>query len=154
MECHLVTVLIVTWNRKNDVLETIRSVYDQKLIPTLRSSWSTTVRPMAQWKHSARPVPRSVSSRSTRNTGAASGRNVGIAVAQGDIIFCLDSDASSGNETWRTSVERFQADPKVGIINSKIVNAYTREIDHTAGWAYAEGDKADQDRRIPQLQFF
>lgn len=152
MDTPLVTVLIVTWNRKEDTLETIRSVREQsyqnlEIIVVDNGSTDRTAEAIRQ----ACPEVRLVAL--DRNMGAASGRNAGIAVANGDIIFCLDSDASPGSETLRNIVRRFQPDPKLGVINSKIVNAYTQEIDYTAGWAYTERDKADQDSEFLSFSF-
>jgi glycosyltransferase involved in cell wall biosynthesis len=152
MELPLISVLIITWNRRNDVLETLQSVYEQayrnfEIIVVDNGSTDGTAEAIRQ----AYPKVRLVAL--DRNTGAASGRNAGIVTVQGDIVFCLDSDASAGHDTMTNLVRRFQADPKLGVINSKIVNAYTRKIDHTAGWVYTERDKADQDREFLSFSF-
>jgi len=152
MEFPLVTVLIITWNRKQDILETIGSIYKQayrnfEIIVVDNGSTDGTVEAIRQ----AYPEVRLIAL--DRNMGTTSGRNAGIIVARGDIVFCLDSDASPGHDTMTNLVRRFQADPLVGVINSKIVNAYTREIDRTAGWAYTERDKADQDQEFLSFSF-
>jgi GT2 family glycosyltransferase len=152
MEFTLVTVLILTWNRRNDVLETVQSIYEQayrnfEIIVVDNGSTDGTVDAVRQ----AYPQVRLVAL--DRNMGVAKGRNAGIVAARGDIVFCLDSDASPGHDSMTNLVRRFQADPKLGVINSKIVNAYTREIDHTAGWSYTERDKADQDREFLSFTF-
>jgi len=143
MDPPLVSVVIITWNRKEDVLETIQSVYDQayqnfEIVVVDNASTDGTVEALRQ----AYPAVRLVAL--DRNLGVA-GRNAGIVVARGDIIFCLDSDASPGHDTLTNIVRKFQAEPEVGVINSKIVNAYTKELDPTAGWVYTEKVKADQD---------
>ena len=152
MNSLLVSVLIITWNRKEDILETIRSIYEQayrnfEIVVVDNGSIDGTVEAIRQ----AFPEVRLVALE--RNMGTTSGRNAGIIVAQGDIVFCLDSDATPERDTITNLVHRFQADPLVGVINSKIVNAYTREIDHTAGWAYTERNKADQDREFLSFSF-
>jgi hypothetical protein len=152
MKLPLISVLIITWNRKEDTLETIRSTYEQayrnfEIIVVDNGSTDGTVEAIRQ----AYPEVRLVAL--DQNMGVASGRNAGIVAARGDIVFCLDSDASPGHGTMTNLVHRFQVDPKLGVINSKIVNAYTREIDRTAGWAYTERNKADQDREFLSFSF-
>ena len=85
-----------------------------------------------------------------RNTGATAGRNAGIAVAKGEIIFILDSDASLGRETLGRIVEKFAAEPALGVVACKILNASTGRLDPNT-WIYTERDKADQDLDFSQL---
>jgi GT2 family glycosyltransferase len=125
MEFPLVTILIITWNRKKDILEAVKSIYEQanqnfEIIVVDNGSNDGTVGTL---RH-AYPDVKIVSL--DRNMGVSVGRNAGIAIAQGDIIFCLDSDASLGCDTLNNLVRKFQAEPRVGVINSKIVNAYVR----------------------------
>jgi GT2 family glycosyltransferase len=140
----LVSVLVVTWNRREDTLETIRSVYEQayqnfETVLVDNGSTDGTVDAVRQTYPEVRVVTLD------RNIGISSGRNAGIVVARGDIIFCLDSDASLGHDTLTNLVRKFQAEPEVGVINSKIVNAYTKELDGGPGWVYTEKQKANQD---------
>jgi GT2 family glycosyltransferase len=151
MEAPLVSVIIITWNRREDVLETIQSIYDQayrnfEVIVVDNGSTDGTVEALRR----AYPAVRVLAL--GRNTGVG-GRNAGIRSARGDIIFCLDSDASLSHDTLTQIVRKLQARPDVGIINSKIVNAYTRELDRTAGWVYTEKDKADQDVEFLSYNF-
>jgi N-acetylglucosaminyl-diphospho-decaprenol L-rhamnosyltransferase len=152
MEISLVTILIITWNRKEDILETIASIYKQayrnfEILVVDNGSTDGTLDAIRQ----AYPEVRLVAL--DHNMGTASGRNAGIVAARGEIVFCLDSDASPAPKALTNIVCRFQDDPKLGVINSKIVNAYTKEIDHTAGWVYTERNKADQDREFPSFSF-
>jgi GT2 family glycosyltransferase len=152
METPLVSVLIVTWNRKEDVLETIRSVYDQdyrnfEIVVVDNGSKDGTVEAM----HQAYPRVKLVAL--DKNVGISIGRNAGIAVSSGDIIFCLDSDASPGNNSLTNIVHIFQTDPEIGVINSKIVNVFTEEIDGGPGWAYSEKQKANQDQEFFSWSF-
>jgi glycosyltransferase involved in cell wall biosynthesis len=152
MDIPLVSVLIVTWNRKEDVLETVRSVYEQEyrnfeIVVVDNGSSDGTVENVRQ----VFPVVKVVAL--DRNMGISSGRNAGIRVARGDIIFCLDSDASLAPDTLTNLVLRFQAEPELGVINSKIINAYTRELDRGPGWVYTEKHKANQDVEFPSWNF-
>lgn len=152
MELPLVSVVVVTWNRKEDVLEAVQSVYDQayrnfEIVIVDNGSTDGTLEAIRQ----AFPAVRLVAL--DRNTGISSGRNAGIAAARGDIIFCLDSDASPGHDTVTNLVRKFQAEPEVGVINTKVVNAYTKELDGGLGWVYAEKQKANQDSEFLSCTF-
>jgi hypothetical protein len=148
----LVSVLIVTWNRKDDVLETIRSIYDQdyrsfEIVVVDNGSKDGTVEAV---RH-AYPEVRLIAL--DRNVGVSAGRNAGIAAVRGDIIFCLDSDASVDRDTLTNLVQKFNAEPQVGIINSKIVNASTGQLDGGPGWAYAEKHRVNQDMEFLSWSF-
>jgi len=152
MDFPLVTVLIVTWNRKEDVLQTIQSVYDQaytsfEIVVVDNGSTDGTVEEL----HRLYPAVKVAAL--DKNLGISAGRNAGIAVARGEIIFCLDSDASPGPDTLMNLVHKFQAEPEVGVINSKIVNAYTNELDGGPGWVYSEKQKAKQDTEFLSWSF-
>jgi GT2 family glycosyltransferase len=152
MENPLVSVLIVTWNRKKDVLETVQSVYEQayqnfEIIVVDNGSNDGTINDL----HIIWPEVRIVAL--DRNIGISAGRNAGIEVACGEIIFCLDSDASLDHNALTNLVLRFQADPDIGVINSKIVNAYTKELDGGPGWAYSEEQKASQNMEFLSWSF-
>ena len=143
METPLISVLVVTWNRKKDVLETVQSIYEQmyknfEIIVVDNGSDDGTLDALYEFWPDVRVVALN------RNLGISAGRNAGIEIARGDIIFCLDSDASLDQSALTNLVRRFQANSDVGVINSKIVNAFTKELDGGPGWAYSEEQKANQ----------
>lgn len=144
MSLPLVSVIIVTWNRKDDVLETVGSVYCQdytnvEVVVVDNGSTDNTVGAV----HAAYPAITTIALE--RNLGASAGRNPGIVAARGEIIFLLDSDASLAQDTLTRIVGKFQEAPEVGVIACKIVNATTKQIDRHAGWVFSEKDRADQD---------
>jgi GT2 family glycosyltransferase len=148
----LVSVVVVTWNRKADVLETIQSIHEQsyrnvEIIVVDNASTDGTVESLKQKHPEIRVIPLQ------HNLGASAGRNPGISAAQGEIILLLDSDASLGKDTIQNAVRKFQSKPDVGVIACKVVNASTKEIDRTAGWIFSEKDKIDQDREFLSFSF-
>lgn len=148
----LVSVVIVTWNRRRDILETIKSVFDQsysnfEIIVVDNASTDDTVTAVCQCYPSVKVIALPC------NTGASGGRNPGIAAARGETIFILDSDASLARDTLRTVVSNFQAEPQVGAIACKVVNAQTKELDRHAGWFFSEKDKVDQDKEFLSYRF-
>jgi GT2 family glycosyltransferase len=152
MEDPLVSILIVTWNRKEDILETIQLIYDQvyqnfEIIVVDNGSTDGTVEALRDTYPEVKLIV------FDRNKGICSGRNAGITSARGDIFFCLDSDASPDRDTLTNVVDRFKIEPEIGVINSKILNAYTNKIDLKSGWVYTEKDKADQDKEFLSYSF-
>jgi GT2 family glycosyltransferase len=148
----LISVLIVTWNRRDDVLATIRSVVAQRyphveIVVVDNGSTDGTVEAIRAVYPDVKLVPLD------RNRGIAAGRNAGIPACTGEIIFCLDSDASPHPDALGTVARKFQDDPALGAINSKIVNATTGQQDRIAGWVYSEADRADQDREFLSYSF-
>ncbi len=147
-----VSIVIITWNRKKDILETVQAVYDQdykefEIIVVDNGSNDDTVEAVAQTYPDVKLVALD------RNMGVSYARNAGIAVAQGEIIVCLDSDASPSNNMFDNIVRKFQLEPKLGVINSKIVNAFTGQIDNIAGWSYSENDLKFQDTEFLSFSF-
>ena len=137
----LVSVVIATWNRKQDVLETIRAVYGQEyphfeIIVADNASADGTVDEI----RASFPDVKLVCL--PQNRGASGGRNAGIELARGKYILCLDSDASPERGTLRAIVRCFEGDASIGVVNSKVLNAATHDFDPTAGWAYSEKQKS------------
>ncbi len=144
----LISVLVVTWNRKADVLATVESIRRQPYSPieTIvvdNGSTDGTVEAL-------RTCPEVRLVALDRNLGAAGGRNLGIEAARGDIIFLLDSDASLEADTLAAVERRFAAEPALGIIGCRIINAVTGELD---GWIYPEEDKDSADREFASYSF-
>jgi GT2 family glycosyltransferase len=143
MEDILVSVVILTWERKDDVLTAVQSVYDQdyhniEIIVVDNASTDGTVEAL----RTAFPAIRLIVL--DRNMGAAAGRNPGIHAAKGEIIFLLDSDAALGHNTLSKIVLKFRDSLEVGVLACKFLNISTQDLDPTT-WIFAEKDKADQD---------
>ena len=142
----LVSIIIITWNRKTEVLETVHSVYAQsyrnfEMIVVDNGSTDGTAAALCNEFPAVHMIEL------TQNQGV-SARNLGIKVAQGEIVFCLDSDASLGRDTLRNIVDRLEQDREIGVINSKILNASTQKPDQNAGWAYSEKQRAKSDQEF------
>jgi len=148
----MISVVVITWNRKADILETVQAVYDQdykdfEIIVVDNGSEDGSVEALSQ----AYPQVKLIALDS--NLGVTRARNVGIKVAKGDLLLFLDSDASPVHDTLSNLAKKFQAEPRLGVVNSKIVNAYTMEIDNTAGWVYTEKDKDSQNIEFLSFSF-
>lgn len=148
----IISIVIITWNRKKDVLETIQAVYDQafkefEIIVVDNGSKDGTVESIKQAYPQVKLVPLDC------NMGVSHARNAGIAIADGEIIVCLDSDASPSENMLGNIVNKFQLNPNLGVINSKIVNAFTGQIDNIAGWSYSENDLKFQNTEFLSFSF-
>lgn len=148
----LVSVVIVTWNRRADVLQAVQSIRNQGYRPTEvivvdNASTDGTVAALEL----AYPEVRIIALE--RNLGASGGRNPGMRAAQGEIVCLLDSDASLGHDTLAQAVSRLEAAPDVGVVACKVVNASTGELDPRAGWIYSEQDKVDQNSEFLSYSF-
>jgi GT2 family glycosyltransferase len=152
LELPLVTILIITWNRKKDILETVQSIYDQayknfEIIVVDNGSTDGTVDALCHLYPDVKIVPLA------QNMGVSVGRNAGIAIAQGEIIFCLDSDASLGRDTLNHLVNKFQIEPDVGVINGKIVNVHSLDHNRGPGWSYSEDTKTYENQEFLSWSF-
>jgi hypothetical protein len=151
MEYPLVSVLILTWNRKDDVLAAVQSVYAQayqsfEIIVIDSASTDGTVEALRK----AFPAIRLIIL--DRNMGASAGRNPGIVAAKGEIIFLLDSDATLDHDTLSNIVLKFRGVPEAGVLSCKILYAGTQELNPDA-WIFAEKKKADQDVEFLSFSF-
>lgn len=150
MDSTLVSIVIASWNRKDDVLETLPSIYDQdyphyEIIVVDNGSTDNTVEALREQYPDVVLVPL------TENLGATGGRNAGIAVAKGDIIFFLDSDCSMQHDTLTNVVRKFESDPKVGILGCKVLNYFTGQIDGATGWAFTSS--VDENTEFESFSF-
>ncbi len=147
-----ISVIIITWNRKDDVLKTIQDIYDQPfkdfeiIVVDNGSKDGTTAEISVRF-----PQVKLIGL--DQNTGVSHARNEGFNIAIGKLLVCLDSDASPASHMFSNLIKRFQMDPKIGVINSKIVNAYTKQIDNIAGWSYSKNDLEFQDTEFLSFSF-
>ncbi|MCL0096020.1 glycosyltransferase family 2 protein [Thermodesulfovibrionales bacterium] len=116
----LISVAIVTWNRRQYVLRAIESVFKQpyrpiEVVVVDSASSDGTVEAIEE----AYPEVRVI--RLHRNMGCPEGRNVALANCAGEIIFSLDDDAWLIPTTLNLCVERFRQEPSLGLIACQIL---------------------------------
>lgn len=115
----LVSVLIVTWNRREDVGRSIRSALEQtyprvELVVVDNGSSDGTADAVAAAFPSAQVV------RLPANVGCPSGRNAGFVHCQGDYVYQLDDDGWLDPDAVRRAVMRAEADGRIGLVMSQI----------------------------------
>ena len=126
MENPLVSIIILTWNRRQYVLKAIDSVVKQSYRPLeiiLVDSASTdgTVQAVRESYPEVRII------RLHRNLGIVEGRNIALANCRGDIIFSLDNDAWIWPSTLSLCVGRLLKEKELGIIACRIIEPGTEQ---------------------------
>ena len=147
----LVSVIIVTWNRKDDMVETLESLQKQtyqnlEVVIVDNGSTDDTV----QFIKSKYPDYKLICLSS--NVGCEEGFNVGIVNATGSILIFLDSDAFFEDEGIHKIVNKFNENQSLGIIDPRIYNYFSNSIqnepnnwpkDHTMFTGCAAGFKKE-----------
>ncbi len=119
-----VSVVIITRNRCQSVVECIESVLSQdypeiEILVIDNASSDDTCITIATRYPNIRLLPQPT------NTGVPGGRNIGIREARGDICICIDDDAIFlNNASIATIVPHFRADRKLAALALRIVDQY------------------------------
>jgi GT2 family glycosyltransferase len=115
-----ISVAILTWNRKEQVLRAIRSAFEQSYPPH-----EVVVVDSASTDGSAEAISREFPTvriiRLHRNLGCPEGRNIALANCVGDVIFSLDDDGWLAPDTLEVCVRTFRSDERIGIVGCRIV---------------------------------
>lgn len=116
----LVSVCILTWNRRDHLIKAVESVLNQPYSPVeivVVDSASTdgTDELMASRYPDLKYI------RLHRNAGCPEGRNIALANCSGEIIYALDDDGWVANDTLHVCVDRMERFPRVGVVGSKIL---------------------------------
>lgn len=116
----LVTIAILTWNRRTEVERAVRSALAQTyktievLVVDSASSDGTADALETQF-----PDVKVV--RLHRNLGCPEGRNIAFANSKGAYIFCLDDDGWLPPETIERCIEVFRRDATIGVVTCQIL---------------------------------
>ena len=136
-----VSVIILSYNRRDDLRESLRSIGDQDYEPleTIVFDNGSTDGSVDMVKAQF-PLVRLIESH--ENLGACTGRNRAFEAARGDFIFQMDNDATiSPRGAVRTMVNRFAAEADLGVIFTRIEDAATGCVYRPGyGAAYLDGD--------------
>ena len=143
-----VSVIIVNWNRLDDVLMNLRYLRkldypDVEVIVVDNGSTDGS----AQWLRHVLGV-RLIAL--DHNDGPSVGRNLGMQAATGKYVLFLDSDAVLAKRGLRALVNRMEGDDTIGAAGCRIYNWHTRMIDQ---WIYAEPYHSHGDRSFDTYSF-
>ena len=118
----VVSVLILTWNRKADLARAIRSVEQQtfqdiEIIVVDSASTDGTPEMLAE------EFPQVQCIRLPYNMGVTGGRNMGIAGCSAELIYFLDDDAIFADEfVLEHIVEKFQQQPDMWALVCRLLD--------------------------------
>jgi GT2 family glycosyltransferase len=148
MDYPLISVIIVNWNRIDNILSSIRRLLRLKAI-----RFEIIVVDNGSTDGSAEVLARIdgiTLIQLPENLGPATARNLAIDSARGRYLFFLDSDASITGRSLRRLADRMSQDPSIGVIGCRIVNHSTQEIDQ---WIYAESVRSHSRREFDTYSF-
>ena len=133
----LVSVAILTWNRRQHVTKAIDSVLAQdyrpiEIVVVDSASSDGTADFVAQRYPEVKVI------RLHRNLGCPEGRNIALVNCSGDFIFALDDDGWLASNALSVCVDRFRRYPSAGVVdcrimapNEKVEKADSDEWHHT-----------------------
>ena len=118
-ETPLVSILIVTWNRKVDLVRSIKSALAQnypatEVVIVDNASQDGTADMVA------RDFPQVRLIRSHRNLGCPSGRNLGFVNCRGRYVYLLDDDGWLKEDAIARAVARAESDDAIGVVMSRV----------------------------------
>lgn len=132
-----VDVILLSWNRQDDTIQTIENILEQRgVLPLIwivdqgsDQACLEAIRDIA--KH-----PQVSLYEAGRNLGIAGGRNQAMKMGEAAFIFSIDNDAVFNEpDTLFRIVQRFQSQPQLGAIGCRIINYYTGQYDRLS-WVY------------------
>lgn len=131
-------VIILSWNRPDDVADAIASALDQvevsrRILVVDQGSEPQNIVRLEQLIEAKADVELK---KLGQNTGVAGGRNIATAMGNGRYVIALDSDAVFGDPaTLARAVHHLDANPDLAAIGFRIENYFTGKNDDTS-WDY------------------
>lgn len=131
-------VIILSWNRPDDVADAIASALDQVEVSRriLVVDQGSEPQNIVRLEQLIDAKPDVELKKLGQNTGVAGGRNIATAMGNGRYVIALDSDAVFGDPaTLARAVRHLDANPDLAAIGFRIENYFTGENDDTS-WDY------------------
>lgn len=128
-----ISVVIVNWNRRDDVADCVKSLGAQEEVPfeiiVVDNGSTDGSIELLERLEQVRLLVMGI------NVGPAKARNVGAHRARGEYLLFLDSDAFLENDALQKLAERMDRESDVGIIGCRILNYHDGKIDQ---WIYPD----------------
>ena len=123
----LVSIIIVTWNRKDDILDALDAIKRQtysnlEVVVVDNGSTDGTVKEIRRLYKDYKLICL------PSNVGCEEGFNVGIINSTGSILIYLDSDAFFEDDGISKIVDKFNNDSSLGIVDPRIYNFFSKSI--------------------------
>jgi GT2 family glycosyltransferase len=155
MQLHDVDVILLSWNRSQMTSETVQSLLEQEGVNLKIWIVDQGSRPeeLKRLKDATHDYKNIHIEELTHNIGVPAGRNVGTWLGTAPYTVSIDNDAVFESSTaLKQVVERFEQNPKVGIIGFRIKNFYTGQDDELS-WVYPKSLKAIKDQSFGTTRF-
>lgn len=115
----IVSIIVVTWNRKNDVIRCISSIKENdysnyEILVVDNASTDGTIDAIKN------TFPDVVLVANNKNLMAAGGRNVGINIAKGEYLLFIDSDNVIDKQMISELTKVLSSDKKIGMVGPKM----------------------------------
>jgi len=126
-KCPLVSIVIVNWNRKDDLKECLESIRKQtytniEIIVVDNHSTDGTIEMIRKEFPEVKLIVMPDSS-----YGACETFNIGFANATGEYVVIMDNDALLEKDWIEKSVKEFENDEALGCVAGRVLNYYTKE---------------------------
>ena len=123
----LVSIIIVNWNRCEDVIETLENIQNLlyknvEIIVVDNGSTDNSLKVLKNYEPHIRLLALPM------NTGCEDGNNVGILNAKGEVLLFIDSDAGIEADGISKLLESFNEDDSVGIVEPKIIRPSDNKV--------------------------
>ncbi len=133
-----VDVVLLSWNRVDSLLETIKNISNQ--VNILVEMWiidqGSEPDQLKALKDGLFNFPTAHLIENTQNTGVPAGRNQGMKLGNADYIICLDNDAIFESEhAIEKAVTKLQQEPDTAILGFKVNNYFSRQLE-LSSWVY------------------
>lgn len=159
MKNKLVSVIIVTYNRKKDLIECIDSYYKSSYQPIEIIVLDNASDPAVK-TYLLRKYPKVKIITSQQNLGAAEGRNRGLDSSKGDFVIFSDDDAYAEKDMVKNLVSVFEKNPQAGIVqplvydreNKQMLQGAGHDINLTTGRIWAAGVKVKDEGQYDGLR--
>jgi len=128
MHQNKVSIITVSFNRKNDLLDLLDRLKDQKytnfeIIVVDNASTDGTVEEVRKNSPLVKIIPLQ------ENLGLYAGLNIGIEKARGDLIVIIDHDCVPANKYFLSKIiKKFSQNPNLDVLACCIKNYYTKKI--------------------------
>ena len=139
-DSQLFSVVILSWNRKDDTLPAIQSVFSQsnctdslECVIVDQGSTDGSVEDIERFKDQNQNYNIKLI-KLQKNLGVPGGRNVGIQNASGKILVFLDNDAEIDKNALDLIKKIFEKEPR-SILSFQAINFYTNQPD-LSSWVY------------------
>ena len=134
-----VSVIIINWNGKHFLEECLKSLYRQsyKTIEVIIVDNGSTD---GSIEFIEKKYPKAIVIKNSKNKGFAEANNQGFRIAHGEYILFLNNDTKVTNNFLTNLVKKIETNPKIGVIQSKILLMDSPEfLDSVGGYLTPTG---------------